>query len=424
MRRNSALSLATLVFVVFPALGQNFQPKSIRFTGAPEYSDQELLSTVQLTPGNAISYAEMNSYAQKLVDTGMFASVGFKFDGQDLIFQLAPAPGLLPIRLQNLPLHAGKDLDDTLHRRFPLYRGVLPLQGGLTESVRSALQQMLAAQKIQASVVAAPLNDPVLHKPCAVGFSIVSPPVFVGELQTEGAIVALDPKAAALLAKFPGTLYDAEATPGQIETDLDAYYKDQGYPGPAVHVTANLKPVVSPTAIRIPLHVSIVPGVQFKLARIQLGPGLLVSQADFDRQFHLRPGDVADGERLRTAWTFIERTYHDHGYIKAKIQPAATTDKLNKTVSYVVSVDPGPIYTMGKLTIDNVTDDLRSAMLAAWKMPAGSVFNESAISEFFNAHGVNPALEQVFSGVDYRYTLLPHDDTCTVDVKLTLEKKP
>jgi len=426
MTRNPTQLLALLVLAVatLPSPGQSFQPKAIRFTGAPDYSDQELLNALHLTPGTVLSYAEMNTYAQKLVDTGMFSSVSFKFDGQDLIFQLAPASGLLPIRLNNLSFPAGKDLDDKLHRQFPLYHGALPPRGGLTDGIRAALEQMLAAQNIKASVAAAPFNDPALHKPSAVGYSIVSPLVVVGDLRTEGAIVALDPKASAILVKFPGTIYDAENTPRQIESDFTAYYKDQGYPEPAVHVTANLKPVVTPTAIRIPLRVSIVPGVQYKLAGIQLIPGLLVAQADFDRQFHFRPGDVADGERLRDAWRFIEQTYHDRGYIQARIQPESTADQAKKTIGYVVTVDPGPVYTMGKLTIDNVTDDLRAAMLAAWKMPTGSVFNESAIAGFFNTQGVNPALEQVFSGVSFKYTLHPNDDVRTVDVNLTLEKKP
>ncbi len=419
-----SLAALLLAFAALSSLGQNFQPKSIRFTGAPEYSDQELMNTVHLTPGTLLSYAEMNNYAQRLVDTGMFSSVSFKFDGQDLIFQLAPASGLLPIRLNNLPFPAGKDLDDKLHRQLPLYHGVLPAQGALTDGIRAALEQMLAAQNIKASVATSLFNDPVLHKPVAVSFSIVSPSVLVGDLRTEGAIVALDPKASAILVKFPGTLYDAENTPREIESDFTAYYKDQGYPEPVVHVAANLKPVVTPTIIRIPLRVSIVPGVQYKLAGIQLAPGLLVAQADFDRQFHFRPGDVADGARLREAWKFIEQTYRDHGYIKAEIQPAPTVDHASKTVRYLVSVDPGPAYTMGKLSIDNVTDDLRAAMLAAWKMPTGSVFNESAISGFFSMHGVNPALEQVFSGVSFKYTLHPNDDARSVDVNLTLEKKP
>jgi outer membrane protein assembly factor BamA len=337
---------------------------------------------------------------------------------------MTPATGLLPLRLQNLPFPAGKDLDEKLHRQFSLYHGLLPEQGGLTESVRGWLEKMLAAQGITAQVSATVLRDPGANKSAAVNFAIVSPNVLIGDLKTEGAIVALDPKASAILAKYAGALYNEETSPRTIEADFAAYYKDQGYPEPVIHASASGKPVVSASAIRIPIKVSIVPGVQYKLARIQLASDLLVSQADFDRQFHFRAGDTAEGERLRSAWKFIERRYHDRGYVKARIQPAVTIDSSSKTVSYLVTVEPGPVYTMGALAIDNVTDDLRSSMLAAWKLPGGAVFNESVISDFFTTHGANPALEQVFSGANYHYTLAPNDATHTVDVKLALEKKP
>jgi outer membrane protein assembly factor BamA len=417
-------TVLSLVCAASPAIGQTFQPKAIRFAGAPNYSDQDLLNTLHVTPGAVLSYAEMNAYAQKLVDSGMFSSVAFKFDGQDLIFQIAPASGLLPMRLRNLPFSGGNDLNEKLHRQFPLYHGVLPAQGGLTGEVREALEQMLAAQNIKATVAAATVDDPASHQPVALGFSIVSPAVLVGEIRTEGAVIALDPRASAIVAKYPGSLYDGETSLRQIEADFTTYYKDQGYPEPVVHASAGAKPVVTATALRIPLRVTIAPGVQYKLAGVQLAPGLLVSQADFDRRFPFRSGDTADGERLRAAWKFIDQQYHDHGFIKATVQPVSTVDRTARTVRYVVSVDPGPVYTMGKLTIDNVTDDLRNAMLSAWKMPTGSTFNESVISGFFSSHGVNPALEQAFSGADYHYTLTPDENTRTVDVRLTLEKKP
>src|ERR1700744_2585274 len=91
--RPSASRLAMIAFIgaAFPALSQTFQPKAIQFEGAPEYSSQELLSATGLQPGTVLAYAEMNSQAQKLVDTGIFSSVSFKFDGQNLVFQLTPA---------------------------------------------------------------------------------------------------------------------------------------------------------------------------------------------------------------------------------------------------------------------------------------------------------------------------------------------
>jgi outer membrane protein assembly factor BamA len=416
-------AVAALLCASISPYAQTFEPKSIEFTGDPEYSAEELLIATVLKPGMALSYADMNDRSQKLVNTGLFSAVSFKFDGEKLTFQLTPASTLFRVRFENMPFATGKAFEDNLEHQFPLYRGRVPEQGGLTESVRGALVRALAAQGIQASVSAAPVRDPTSQQIIAVGFSITAPPVLIGELTTEGAIVALDPKASAILAKFPGTLYDAEGSPSQIETSFTTYYKDQGYPEPAIHAVAGPKPVVGTDTIRIPFHLSIVPGAQYKLTTIDLAPGLLVSQADFDRQSSIHAGDFAD-ERLREDWKFIERQYHNRGYVRAKVQPAATFDPAAETVRYTVTVDPGPAYTMGSLTLEGVTEDLRSAILAAWKMPAGAVFNEGAIAGFFATHGVNPALESVFSHVNYRYSLHPNDSTHTVDLQLTLEKKP
>jgi hypothetical protein len=78
---------------------------------------------------------------------------------------------------------------------------------------------------------------------------------------------------------------------------------------------------------------------------------------------------------------------------------------------------------MGKLTIENVSDDLRALMLKAWKMPEGAVFNEGAVLGFFATHDVNPQLERIFAAVNLKYTLRVNDDTRTVDTTIRLEKR-
>jgi hypothetical protein len=50
----------------------------------------------------------------------------FTFNGVDLVFVLVPATALYPVRLENLPLTPGKELDAALHDRIPLYHGKVP----------------------------------------------------------------------------------------------------------------------------------------------------------------------------------------------------------------------------------------------------------------------------------------------------------
>jgi outer membrane protein insertion porin family len=425
MKRTFFLLLTAIVLLTasLPAAAQKFQPKSIQFKGAPEYSDQELLAAAGLKMGTILDFAEMKEHSQKLMDTGVFETLAFKFDGADLVYTLVPHADFYRVRLENLPLGSGKELDAALHDRFPLYHGKVPAEGGLTEQVRQALEEMLTAKGIKATVAAMPYTDQKLHAITAMSYSITTPPVRVGEIRLEGASPPLDPKAMEILTRLAGSAYDVEGSPAQIETNLGNYYREQGYLEAAVHATALNSPVIASEAIHIPFQVSVLPGPMYKLTSIQLAPGLLVTQADFDRQAHIHPGDTADGAHVRENWHFIERQYHNKGYMKAVIHPTASFDRAQGTVSFTVTADPGPVYTMGKLMIQNSAEDLRAAMLAAWKLPAGEVFNEGAILTYFTSQGDKTPLGRTFASANCKYQLTLNDDTRTVDVMLRLEKR-
>jgi outer membrane protein assembly factor BamA len=104
------------------------------------------------------------------------------------------------------------------------------------------------------------------------------------------------------------------------------------------------------------------------------------------------------------------------------VTPQPQYNDASGIVNYTMEVQPGPVYTMGKLTILNGADDLRAAMLAAWKLPEGAVFNESALQAYFYNQGNTP-LGRTFASVNCKYKLTTNSETHTVDVALLLEKK-
>jgi outer membrane protein assembly factor BamA len=419
------LSLAVVAFLAsLPSSAQKFLPKSIQFKGAPEYSDQELLNAAGLKKGAVITADEMKDHFQRLMDSGVFENVTYKFDGVDLVYSLKLAEPLYAVRLQNLPLTPGKDLDAKLHDRFPLYHGKVPSEGGLLDNVRQALEEMLAAQGIKATIAATQGNDMKVPKVAAMSFAITAPPVLVGDIHLDPSSPPLDPKASEILAHQKGSPYDVEGSPSQIETYLGNLYHDKGNLEAAIRATPQGAPAVTPDAIRIPFLLSVEPGPLYKLNSVQLAPGVLVSQADFDHQSHVHTGDVADGQHMTENWQYVSRQYHNKGYLKAAVHPVPAFNHEQGTVTFTVAVEPGPIYTMGSLRIDNVSDELRTAMLAAWKIPAGMVFNESAVLNFYAIGSANPALARVFAGVNCKYNLALNDDAHTVDVVLRLEKRP
>jgi outer membrane protein insertion porin family len=429
MRRSSLLLVAALallsVSLTLPA--QKLLPRSIQFIGAPDLPAQDLLAAAQLTPGQPLTSAEMAAHAQLLIDSGLFDNLTYKFDGQNLVFQLTPSTQLFPIRLINLPIAPGPELDAQLHAQFPLYHGLVPADGTLLANVRAALEKMLAAQGLETTVKAAPYTDLAAQKITAIDFSIYIPDVLLGPVRFDPASPAPAPEMAAavqdILSKLAGLPYDRQQSPGEIAANLLAYYRDRGFLDCAVHAAPGAAVRASEHAILIPFQVSVAPGPEYRIAALDLAPGVAVSQADFDRQSAVHPGDVADGARLRASLDALTRQYHDTGHVRAQASLAPTLDRAHATVRYTISVNPGPVYAMGRLAIENVAGDLRTEMIAAWKMPEGAVFNESAILEYFSDRKLNSDLKRTFATVTPRYVLHIDDATKTVGVELILMKK-
>jgi outer membrane protein assembly factor BamA len=139
---SGALIVALLLICSFPLLAQRkAPPKAIRFQGAPQYTQQELLAAAGLKPDARLNSRELKAHAKQLSDTGLFKEVKFTSDSKTQLFTLTPSSQLFPMHLENVPLTPGKELDAQLHERFPLYRGLLPASGSMLEGIRQTFEE-------------------------------------------------------------------------------------------------------------------------------------------------------------------------------------------------------------------------------------------------------------------------------------------
>jgi outer membrane protein insertion porin family len=365
MTRHYPLTLASLVLLccALPVTAQTYQPKTIQFKGAGEYSSAELSAAADLKKSGGLTTAQMNDHTKLLMDTGLFQDVSFKFNGQDLIFELTPVTQLYPLRLENFPVTVETGLDDRLHAHLPLYHGKVPTAGSLLDGIQKELQNELAAAGIKAAVAVNPYTDMDLGKVTAMSFNVTDPDVVIGKIQLQGASPAFADKAKAVLSKSSGTQYSFDGSVSQLQSNLTNFYGAQGYLEAKVKAVPQPNTVVDSNAVHIPFTLTVEEGPQYKLAGVQLAPGLIVSQAEFDKFSGLHPGEVVSIVKLGANWEFLARLYHNHGYIKAKIHPEPSFDRAQGTVSYTVNAEPGPAYATGKVRVRNVSDELRDMTL-------------------------------------------------------------
>jgi len=426
MRHRAFLLLAALAVAVAvrPAAAQKFLPKSIQFQGDPEYSTDELLAAAGLKKGVVLSYADMQDYSKRLLGSGVFASVAFKFDGQDLIFLLTPSTDLYPILLENLPLTPGAAFDAKLHEQIPLYHGNVPADGGLNEDVRAALEKMLTAEGLQASVAATTEADLNTHKVNGVSYSIVAPPVQIGFAHIDGVSDACQTKVHAILDRAAKNPFSTTDSASNIERLIEQFYGDQGYAAAKVQATRSGDPSLASGAIVVPFAVQVQEGRVYKVESIHLPPGTPVTQAEIDKALSLSSGVITPiGVRVRSIWGLIAERYHSTGHLDCKVTPQPSFNEADATVSYTVDVDPGPIYHLAFVKFDNVSDDLRKLLIHNWEMMPGDVFDESYVATFImKVQQQDPVLRQSLSGVKVKFDANANPDTHDVNVVIRLEK--
>ena len=376
-----AVSAALLLLFSLPSLAQRrIPPQSIRFQGASQYTQQELLAAAGMKPGTRLNSGEVKARAKQLNDTGLFKEVKYTLDSKTLLFTLTPSSQLFPMHLENVPLTSGTELDARLQGRFPLYRSLLPSSGSMVDGICRILEEMLAAKGVKATVKAALTSGLGPQKITAVNFTVVSPAVRIGRIQLAGVSPAMQAKASLLASGQSGNSFDTENTPVGLQHAFEDLYQDQGYAAVRVDV-AQIDPfIVSDQAVDIPYTVTVKEGGVYKLGTIDFPSSALVARADVEKKVAKYP--TGSGRPLDLFVLAVRDTYHAHGYLDCSIALHPSFNEVAHIVNYSLEITPGPQYRLASVKFDGAPDAMAARLKPAWKMAKGDVFDESYLSGF------------------------------------------
>jgi outer membrane protein assembly factor BamA len=419
MNKPAALIAASLLFCTLPSLAQKplapkkAPPKAIRFQGAPQYTQDELLAAAGLKPGARLLPADVKAHAKQLNDTGLFAMVKFGNDSKGPLFTLTPSTQLFPLHLDNLPLKPGKELDDKLHERFPLYHGLLPANGSMLDGICKSFEEMLAAQGIKSTVKAALTSGLGPQKITAINFTITSPQVRIGTIQLVGVSPAMQIKANGLVAAQTGNGFDTENSAIGLQHAFEDLYQDQGYAAVQVNVT-QLDPTVSDASIDIPYAVTIKEGGVYKLGSITYPTDALVPRSEVAKVLSKYP--AGSGRPLDLYLLAVRDAYHAHGYLDCSVRTHPSFNEAAHIVSYNLEVVPGVVYKMASVQFDGATDAMAIRLKNAWKLPLGAAFDETYVSTFAaRAQKQDKVLAKWMQTVITTYDVKPDPDSHRVN---------
>jgi outer membrane protein assembly factor BamA len=128
---------------------------------------------------------------------------------------------------------------------------------------------------------------------------------------------------------------------------------------------------------------------------------------------------VANEDLLRGTLAAAAYPYKAHGYLRAKIDATPRFDAANHTVSYAVTVEPGPVFTMGELSLVNLNDQQKADVLRLWPMREGDVYDATVATSFLlkNKNSLHS-----LDGWSGNWKAFEHDDTQIVDLVVTFRQ--
>lgn len=370
-----------LLICSFPLLAQKkVPPQAIRFQGAPQYTQQELLAAAGLKPGAHLNSGEVKAHARQLNDTGLFREVKFASDRKTLLFTLTPSGQLFPMHLENVPLTPGRQLDSELHERFPLYHGTVPANGSMVEGICRTFEEMLATKGAKATVKADLTSGLGPQKLTAVNFTVVSPAVHIGRIQLAGASPAMQAKAALVASQQTGNSFDTENTAPGLQHIFEDIYHDQGYAAVQVDVVQVDPLIVSDQSIDVPYAVTIKEGGIYKLGKIDLPANAVVTRAEVEKLVSKKP--AGSGRPLDLFILAVRDAYSNHGYLDCSVVLHPSFNEAAHIVNYSLELDRGLQYRLASVKFDGVPEVMAAKLRLAWKMAPGDVFDESYLSNF------------------------------------------
>lgn len=395
---------------------QNYLAKQIVFAGTTA-AQSELLAVAGLKPGSTLTQQDMQAAAQKLIDSGAFSDVRFAFDGQQLLYTLKPAE-LQPVSYVNFPWWNEAALNAAVAAKVPLFHGSVAPESPMQQAVANALEAMLSAKGIPAKVSAVPMMDLGGGPVKGVQYHIDSPAVQVGLVTFLGANPAWNPTLEAIAKAAAGQNFDG-ATEETLLKALTAVYHRQGYLKMEMTSFAHGEPQLEGGKVLVPVTVKVTDGPLYHLGSLQLTGDVLMKPDEFARTARLHAGDAANEDLLRATMAALATPYRQHGYLRAKIDAEPQFEDTAHTVSYTISVQPGPVFTMGDLKLINLNEQQTAEVLHYWPLHKGDVYDATVALNFLLKNKNNLPSLRGWSGTWKAYE---HEDPDVVNLEVTFRQ--
>jgi outer membrane protein assembly factor BamA len=379
--------------------------ESLKVEGNHTYAVEQILTVAGLKVGQVAGKPEFEAARKRLVDSGAFETVGYKFTpgsakGYAAVFQVQEVQQAYPAEFEDLHV-SEQELRGVLREKDPLFAsGKLPATQPALERYKNWVQEFVAAkgQPEKIAVGVAPISTgefAVVFRP-ARNLPAVALVTFRGN-HVVPSIVLHDAIAGAGI----GAEYTEDRFREILNSAIRPIYEARGRM--RVRFT---ELTTEPTKDVQGLHVfvTIDEGRSYTMGKVSIEGPAPMEASELLPNIEVKTGDVANFDKVNQGLEAMRKAVRRAGYLDAKVTADRVVDDGHESVDAVIHVEAGPQFTMGKLTVAGLDLEGEAEILRIWTMKMGKPFN--------------PEYPDYFIGVIRQQNIFEHLGKTTADVKI------
>jgi outer membrane protein insertion porin family len=359
---------------------------SLLVDGNRIYSADQILAVAGLKLGQVAGKEEFDSARDRLVASGAFETVGYKFEpgpdqkGYVATFQVTEVEPAYPVRFEALGIPAA-EVEQVLRAKDPLFSTKkMPATKAVLDRFVGWIQEYTASkgnpEKLAARLMPVGTDQfEIVFRP-ARNYPSVAQVTFDGNKGVPQNVLR-----DAIGGVAVGQPFREDRFRELLDTGVRPVYEARGYLR-VKFLQVRTEPAKDVQGLHV--FVGVEEGEAFNLAKVSidgpspLNPDSLVKTGGF------KTDEVANFDQVSEGLEKMRQALRRDGFLDAKLTPNRIIDDAKKTVTVAVRVEAGAQYTMGKLTIAGLDLNGEFEMKRIWTLKEGKPFNPDYPQTFLN----------------------------------------